>query len=159
MNKIFAVLMMAGLTFGLALQPVSAKDDAFHVESRSYRVYLGIVPVSLLNKNPDLVDQDRQLHGGIAQLPATMQHVMVAVFRKDNNARVLDATVIAKVSRSKIFSRDGNEKPLEKMITSGAVAYANFFDMPERGDYRIDVNIFESHKTGSEKVRFTYVKD
>ena len=122
-------------------------------------MYLGIVPVSLLNKNPDLVDQDRQLHGGIAQLPATMQHVMVAVFRKDNNARVLDATVIAKVSRSKIFSRDGNEKPLEKMITSGAVAYANFFDMPERGDYRIDVNIFESHKTGSEKVRFTYVKD
>lgn len=160
MNKISALLtMMLILMLGFALPPAYATDNAFHMDSKSYRVYLGIVPVSQLTKNPDLIDHDRQIHGGIEKLPASMQHVMVAVYRKDNNARMLDATVIAKVSRGKVFSRGGNEKPLEKMVTSGAVAYANFFDMPERGDYRIEVSIFESHKAGKEKVRFTYMKN
>lgn len=160
MNKLFAVLtVIVSLMLGFALQPAHARDVAFHADSNTYRVYLGVVPASLLNKNPELIDKDRQMHGGVADLPASTQHVMVAVFRKDGNARVLDATVIAKVSRGKIFGRSNSEKPMEKMVTSGAVAYANFFDMPERGDYRIEVNIFETHRAGSEKVRFNYVKN
>lgn len=160
MNRISTLLMTtAMLTFGIAVQPAFAKDNSFHGESRSYRVYLGIVPASLLAKTPSLVDHDKQLHGGAAQQPSTMQHVMVTIFRKDNNARVLNATVVARVGRSKVFGARGVEKPLEKMATSGAVAYANFFDMPERGEHRIEVNIYESQKNGSERVRFAYEKN
>lgn len=160
MNKIPALLMMiAALTLGVGSQPTLARDNSFHGESKSYRAYIGIVPVSMLKKNPDLIDQDKQLHGGISEQPATMQHVMVTVFRKDDNARVLNATVIAKVGRSTIFARRVAEKPLEKMVTSGTVAYANLFDMPEPGEYRIEANIYESQKSGSEIIRFAYEKN
>lgn len=160
MNRISALLMMiATLMLGMASQPAFAKDNAFNVESNNYRVYLGVVPVSLLKKDLSLVDQNKQLHGGLSKQPPTMQHVMVAVFRKDNNARVLNATVTAKVGKNKLIGGSGTEKPLEKMVTSGAVAYANFFDMPESGEYRIDVNIAESKNGGNEKVRFTYKKN
>lgn len=159
MINLSKVLVLASmLILGIVAQPAFAKDNAFHKETKNYLVYLGIVPASLLEKKPSLVDQDKQLHGGISEQSPTTQHVMVTVFRKDNNARVLNATVIAKVGRSKIFGKSGGERPLEKMVTSGAVAYANFFDMPERGEYHIEVNIYESEKSGSENVRFVYDK-
>ncbi len=153
-----ALMLTAMLTLGLAVQPAFAKGDAFHEETKNYLVYLGVVPASLLEKAPSLVDQDKKLHGGLAEQSPTTQHVMVTVFRKDNNTRVLNATVIAKLGRSKLFGTNGGEKPLEKMITSNAVAYGNFFDMPERGEYRIEVNIYEPQKSGSETVRFEYEK-
>lgn len=152
------LLLTVMLTLGFASLPAFAKGNAFHEESKSYLVYLGVVPASLLEKAPSLVDQDKKLHGGVAEQSPSTQHVMVTVFRKDNNARVLNATVIAKLGRSKLFGTKGGEKPLEKMITSNAVAYGNFFDMPERGEYRIEVNIYESQKSGSETVRFEYDK-
>lgn len=153
-----ALLLTVILTLGLAVHPAFAKGNAFHEESKSYLVYLGVVPASLLEKAPSLVDQDKQLHGGVAEQSPSTQHVMVTVFRKDNNARVLNATVIAKVGRSKLLGSKGGEKPLEKMVTSNAVAYGNFFDMPERGEYRIEVNIYETQKSGSESVRFDFEK-
>lgn len=153
-----ALMLSVMLILGLAANPAFAKGNAFHEQSKSYLVYLGVVPASLLEKVPSLVDQDKHLHGGVAEQSASTQHVMVTVFRKDNNARVLNATVIAKVGRSKLLGLKGEEKPLEKMVTSNAVAYGNFFDMPERGEYRIEINIYESQKSGSESVRFEYEK-
>ncbi|MHB1247776.1 MAG: hypothetical protein ACYCZH_15160 [Sulfuriferula sp.] len=159
MNRISAILMMAAtLMLGITIQPALAKDGSYHEESKSYRVYLGVVPASLLEKEPGLVDQDKKLHGGAAEQSSTAQHVMVTVFRQDNNARVLNATVIARVGRGKVFGSGGVEKPLEKMVTSNAVAYANFFDMPEPGKYQIEVNIYDPRRSGSEKVRFVYGK-
>jgi len=153
-----ALMLSVMLIFGLGAHTAFAKGNAFHEQSKSYLVYLGVVPASLLEKAPSLVDQDKHLHGGVAEQSPSTQHVMVTVFRKDNNARVLNATVIAKVGRSKLLGFKGEEKPLEKMVTSNAVAYGNFFDMPERGEYRIEVNIYESQKSGKESVRFEYEK-
>lgn len=64
----------------------------------------------------------------------------------------------ARVGPSKLFGAKGEEKPLEKMVTSDAIAYGNFFNLPKRGEYRIDLDIYESHKSGSETVRFEYEK-
>lgn len=159
MFKLSKVLGLAAmLIFGLAAQPALAKDNPFHAETKNYLVYLGVVPASLLEKEPSLVDQDKKLHGGVAEQSPITQHVMVTIFRKENNARVLNATVIAKLGRSKLFGTKGAEKPLEKMVTSNAVAYGNFFDMPERGEYSIEVNIYEPQKSGSETARFVYEK-
>lgn len=159
MNRIFVLLMtIAMLTLGIAIQPARAGDSAFHEESESYRVYLGIVPASFLKRNPSLVDQDKQLHGGVSEQPPTMQHVMVTVFRKDNNARVLNATVISRVGIKKFFGGTKMEKPLEKMLTSGVVAYGNYFAMPENGEYEIAVRIYEPNKDKNETVTFVYKK-
>lgn len=123
LNLSKALLLPVMLILGFASLPAFATENGFHEASKSYLVYLGVVPANLLEKAPNLVDRDKTLHGGVAeQLPST-QHVIVTVFRKDNNARVLNVTVIAKVGRSKLFGSKGGEKPLEKMVTSNAIAY------------------------------------
>lgn len=159
MRKLSQVLMLtAYLALGTFAQHAVAESNAFHQESKRYLVYLGVVPASLLKKEPERVDRDKQLHGGIAAQTPAAQHVMVTIFRKDGNVRVLDATVIATVRPGKLFTRKAEEKPLEKMITGGAVAYGNFFDMPKSGDYRIDVVIYDAKNSGSESVRFDYTR-
>lgn len=147
---------LATIVLLAALSPTIAADDAFHRETGSYRVYLGVVPASLIKKNPTLVDNDKQLHGSPSVRAQNEQHVMVTIFRKSGGARVLNATAIAEVRPKKLFGGRGAEKPLEKMITSGAVAYGNYFDIPERGKYRIDIRIYEPGKDGNEKVGFVY---
>lgn len=147
---------LATIVFLTALSPTIAADDAFHRETANYRVYLGVVPASLIKKNPTLVDNDKQLHGNPSAQAQNAQHVMVTIFRKAGGARVLNATAIAEVRPKKLFGGRGTEKPLEKMITSGVVAYGNYFDMPERGEYRIDIRIYELGKDGKEEVDFVY---
>jgi len=118
MRKLSQVLMLtAYLALGTFAQHAGAESNAFHQESKRYLVYLGVVPASLLKKEPERVDRDKQLHGGIAAQTPAAQHVMVTIFRKDGNVRVLDATVIATVRPGKLFTRKAEEKPLEKMLT------------------------------------------
>lgn len=155
MNRILPVYL-AILAFVGMSAPVAASDVSYHQESQSYRAYLGVVPVGLLKKSPSLVDHDKQLHGGADQQPATAQHVMVTLFRTSDDSRLLNATVLAEVEPSGLFDGGGVTKPLEKMITSGTVAYGNFFDMPKTGEYAIELKIYEPHVNGYEKVRFKY---
>ncbi len=145
------LLMLAGLSLA---KPVLASDIDTHQDSESYRVYLGVVPASLLKKQPQLVDGDKSLHGGIGKRGS--QHLMVAIFRKSDNSRVKDATVIAEVAPDKLLKRDKQIRPMEKMVTSGAVTYGNFFRIPNSGDYEIKVDIYEPNRSGAESVTFEY---
>ena len=113
-SVIFAVL----LTFFVALAPAWAAEPNWHYESASYHVYLGVVPASLIKNNPTLVDGDKSLHGG-DNAGDSSEHVLVSVFRKSNNERVVNATVIAQVGIKKLLGGAKVEKPLEKMLTSG----------------------------------------
>ena len=83
---------------------------------------------------------------------------MVSIFTKNGNKRLLNATVIAKVKNKKIIGRKNIIKPLEKMLTSGTVTYGNYFEIPKKGKYVIDVDIYQSNKNGSEKASFIYEK-
>ncbi len=147
-NLILAFITLFGVT------SLYAADSSWHEESESYKVYLGLVSSSLIKKQPYLIDRDKTLHGGISKQSSGSKHVMVSVFRKDNNERVLNATVIGEIKHKKLLGGNKIRKPLEKMVTSGAITYGNYFNMTEKGVYKISVEIFESDKNDSEEVVF-----
>ena len=148
--------ILLGMFVMLGVKNSVAADASWHAESKSYRVYMGVVPVALIKKNPYLVDRDKTLHGGVDKKNISAQHIMISIFSKQDNSRILDATAIAEVKVNKLLSSDEVEKPLEKMVTSGTVTYGNYFDMPGTGEYKVEVSIYESNKNGSEKVVFVY---
>ena len=152
-SVIFAILG----TFLGTPAPVLAAEESSHLESANYHVYLGMVPASLIKENPTLVDGDKTLHRDDS-MGDLSQHVLVAVFRKPNNERVLNATVIAQVGIKKLLGGAKAEKPLEKMLTSGVVSYGNYFSMPKPGEYEITVRIYEPNKDQAEVVKFVSKK-
>lgn len=134
----------------------SASDASLHKDSKSYRVYLGVIPASMIKKAPQLVDSDKTLHGGAGNQSAGSQHIMVAIYRSADNQRVTDATVIASVKPDKLLKRKHAVKPLEKMLTSGTVTYGNFFKIDGKGEYEIKVDIYAPNQNGAEQVEFNY---
>lgn len=153
LNVVFAMLLT------LLAAPLTAWADgaSWHQESASYHVYLGVVPAHLIKANPVLVDGDKTLHKG-DNASDSSEHVLVSVFRKPNNERVVNATVIARVGIKKLLRGAKTEKPLEKMLTSGVVTYGNYFSMPKQGEYEILVRIYEPNKDQAEPVTFVYKK-
>ena len=152
-SVIFAILM----TFLGMPAPVLAAEESAHLESANYHVYLGVVPASLIKENPALVDGDKTLHRDDS-MGDSSQHVLVAVFRKPNKERVVNATVIAQVGLKKLLRGAKAEKPLEKMLTSGVVSYGNYFSMPKPGEYEITVRVYEPNKDQAEVVKFVSKK-
>lgn len=161
LKQIGRTVMLALALFGAlsTTARVQAEEQgAWHAESESYRVYQGVVPASLIKSQPVLVDGDRSLHGGAELQAGAAQHVMVAVYRKSDNARVTGATLIAKVGPARLLGGAKQEKPLERMATTGGITYGNYFEMPEPGKYDIEVRIYETHRDGSEEIEFSYVR-
>lgn len=149
--------------FALALALLTASFEAtaaeasWHQESASYHVYLGVVPANFIKDNPVVVDGDKALHKA-DNIGDSSEHVLVTIFRKPNNERVINATVIARVGIKKLLRGTKAEKPLEKMLTSGVVTYGNYFFMPKQGEYEIVVRIYESNTDQPESVTFLYKK-
>ena len=153
LNVVFAMSMV------ILAAPLTAwaADASWHHESASYHVYLGVVPTSLIKANPVLVDGDKTLHKD-NNASDSGEHVLVSVFRKPNNERVVNATVIARVGAKKLLGGTKVEKPLEKMLTSGVITYGNNFSMPQKREYEIAVQINEPNKDQAESVKFAYKK-
>ncbi len=153
MPNYMSSVILAVITL-FAVSNLHATDSSWNAESKSYKVYLGAVSANLLKKKPYLIDRDKALHGGIGKQGSASKHIMVSVFRKGDHERVLDATVIGEIKHKKLIGGAKIRKPLEKMVTSGAITYGNFFNMTEKGVYKISIEIFESDKNGSEEVVF-----
>ena len=153
LNIVFAMLL------AILAAPLTAwaADASWHHESASYHVYLGVVPAGLIKANPVLVDGNKTLHIG-DNTSDSSEHMLVSVFRKPNNERVVNATVIARVGAKKWLGGIKVEKPLEKMLTSGVVTYGNYFSIPKKGKYEIAVRISEPNKDQTESVTFVYNK-
>lgn len=145
-------------TVALAWWPVAAfaaTPPVQEQESASYRVHLGVVPARQIEAQPELVDRDKTLHGGLAREPGT-QHLTVSILDRQRGARVADATVIAAVRHKRWPSRQKVERPLERMRVGGVVSYGNYFPMPEHGEYEVVLRIYSTAGNGPEVVRFTY---
>jgi len=133
-----------------------AENTDLHALSESYQVYLGIVPGTRITKEPYLVDRDKSLHGGIDSLSSNDYHVMVAIFDKEENRRIKDATVIAKIDKKGFMSNENITMPMEKMVTSGTVSYGNFFNMKSDSTYTMTIEIYRPRSNGYEEVEFTF---
>ncbi len=158
-----AIGLLGALGFAAVLQPLMAQSapsaeasNPWHAESESYRAYLGVVPASLIRRKPVLVDGNKDLHGGADRQGGAGQHVMVALYRKTDNTRVTTATVIADVAPKKLLGGEKQEKPLERMATTGGITYGNYFEMPGTGPYEVELTIYEPHRSGSEELTFVY---
>ncbi len=128
----------------------------FEATTLNVRVHLGVVSAATLRQAPELIDQEKRLHGGAMQQP-DMQHVLVSVFSTKSGQRVVDATVIAAV-RPEGRRTVPIERPLERMRTAGTISYGNFFEMPRASKYEITVHIYLPQGNRVETVRFDYTK-
>lgn len=133
-----------------------AADSNWHTETKSYRVYLGVIPASMIKKDLTLVDKDKSLHGGTDNITSSTQHIMVSIFSKNGNKRIINATAIAKIKNKKLIGGNKITKPLERMDTSGSVTYGNYFTLTKKGDYVINVDIYQSDLSGNEKATFLF---
>ncbi len=154
----FKKILLGSLLLAGFLNPALASDVNWHAESKSYEAYLGVVPVLMLKKQPYLIDRDIQLHGGLDKQDPAAQHIMVSLFRKSDNQRVLNATLIARVKAKKLIGGTMIVKPLEKMLTGGVVTYGNYFSLPDKGEYVIEVEVYEPNKNGNEQIKFMFKK-
>lgn len=155
---IYTLILSVPLVF-TSFSTANATDSNWHADTNSYRVYLGVVPASIIKKNLTLIDKDKSLHGGTNNTTNATQHIMVSIFSKKDNKRILKATAIARIKNKKIFGSKKIIKPLEKMNTSGAITYGNYFKLSKKGTYKIDVDVYQSDKNGSEKASFIFKRN
>lgn len=152
------LVAIIGLLFLMGITSAWSSDTGGHKQTKHYNIYLGVVPAAYIKKNPVVIDGAKDLHGGVDNSDGLSVHVMVAVFNKSDNSRVLNATIIAEIRRKKLMGSRKVEKPLEKMLTSGTVTYGNYFDMLRGPGYRIRLKIYEPNKSFSERVDFVYTR-
>lgn len=159
LKKIIYTLILSVPFVFTSISSANATDSNWHSDTKSYRVYLGVVPASMIKKNPTLIDKQKSLHGGTKNTTNASQHIMVSIFSKKDNKRILKATAIANIKNKKLFGSKKIAKPLEKMITSGSITYGNYFKLSKKGTYVIDVDIYQSNKNGSEKASFIFKRN
>jgi hypothetical protein len=103
-----------------------------HAVVDGIRIYLGVVPVTAMSP------AERTMHGGAPQAPG-QYHVTVALYDDATGKRIADATVRARVTSAIGASA---QKDLELMAGQDAMTYGNYFAMPERGDYKVTLDIY-----------------
>jgi hypothetical protein len=132
------------------LSPDVFAGDAGQIRTASgLTIYLGTIPAEIIRGHPK-THPEAQAHGGPPR-GAHARHLMVAIFDAGSGARVENAKVYARVSA---LGLAGARKALEPMRIADTVTYGNYFDLPDKGRYRIDVEIEWSH--GTAKVDFVY---
>lgn len=154
MKNLYFIIALISTT--LFATPVFASDTNWHQKTESYSLYLGIVPASKIKKNPVLIDNDKKMHGDIGASDGALQHIMIALYDTQSNKRITNATIIAKLSKKKVFNKNVIYRPLEKMNTSGVTTYGNFFPMKEKGVYQIELDVYTSDGSTVETTSFQY---
>ena len=112
-------------------------------------VYIGIVPAEIVRGHPG-AHPEAQAHGGPPQ-GAHEYHLIVAIFDAATGTRVENAKVGARVSS---LGLAGSRKVLEPMKIADTVTYGNYFDLPGRGAYTVEVEI--ERQQGTVRAKFDY---
>lgn len=140
------------LALSLASVPMSglAADQGQSKTAEGLAVYLGVMPAEIVKGHPRQ-HPEAQAHGG----PPSGEHAyhfVVAVFDVASGARIEDAKVTARVSS---LGLTGPQRSLDPMKIADTVTYGNYFNLPGRGPYRVEVQIGRPRVTA--KVTFDYV--
>jgi hypothetical protein len=146
-----AWLVRSIATVALMLAPfvALAMDTGQTKMADGLTVYVGALPAAMLARHAP-AHPERQAHGGPPS-GAHIYHIVIALFDAASGARVEDATVTARVAS---LGLAGTQKPLEPMRIADTITYGNYFNLPTKGPYRIDVEIARGTRTI--KVAFDY---
>jgi hypothetical protein len=116
-------------------------------------VYFGIVSAESLRREQKPAGAESKMHGGIPS-GSDYYHVAVSLFDSTTHAPIADAEVDAKVGSP---LRGGTErKPLELMVLDHTVSYGNYFRMPGKQPYVIDVVIRTAGAARPLETRFDF---
>ena len=153
-NKLSLIwIVVYSLASVLIFSSAQAASYVWTKETSNYRIYMGIVPAELVQHKPRLLDEDKRLHNVRPGEKKGMSHMVVWVYHKPGNARVLDATLIAEVGP---VSGEKTIKPLEKMKLGLGVSYGNFFKVHQKIEHTVNLKIFNLNSDGFEEVVFTH---
>jgi hypothetical protein len=137
------------LSLALAWVPsaASALDEGQMKITEGLTVYLGVIPAEIVrgHRQPH---PEAEMHGGPPR-GEHESHVVVAVFDNASGDRIADAKITARVSQLGLV---GPEKPLEPMKIAGTVTFGNYFNLPDKGRYTIDLKI--ERPAGTVRVKF-----
>lgn len=142
---VIAILTLAGVP-----TPVSAEDHEHSKTVSGLTAYLGMIPAQVI-KGHSWQHPEVQAHGG-PRRGEHVYHLVIAIFDTASGARVEDAKVTARVSSLGLV---GPTRALEPMKIADTVTYGDYFNLPGRGRYRIDVAVDRSQGT----VRFEFAYD
>jgi len=145
--------LLGTLLIALALSCIS--PGAFALDTGQTKtvgglvVYLGAIPAEIVKGHPSSHPEIR-MHGGPPR-GRHEYHLVVAIFDGASGARVEDAKLSARVSAIGLV---GSTKALEPMQIAGTTTFGNYFDLPDKGLYTI--NLVIERPRGTVRVNFVY---
>jgi len=146
----FFAIVVAGL-IGLSTAICLAQDSGNHGPVGNIEVFYGVIPSRVILGHP--VDHaERKMHGGVP-VGADQYHLIVSLFDRKTQERIVDADVSARISAGGLREQ---RKTLEPMEFAGAQTFGNYFQMPEPGPYRIEVDIRRHRAAKAVTTRFEY---
>lgn len=125
-----------------------AADADHHRTADGLEIYIGIVPAEIVRKYPES-SPERKMHGGKPKRGDV--HVMVSLFDAASGQRIGDANVFARVAAQ---GAAGAEKPLEAMTIAGAASYGNYFGIPGKGPFAVELTITRPNVPKRARARF-----
>jgi hypothetical protein len=144
-------LRRAVLALALAWIPVAALaiDTGQTKTVDGLTIYIGAIPAEIVKGHPES-HTETAMHDGAPSGPHEY-HLVVALFDAKTGTRISDATMFARVSSLGLV---GPRKALEPMKIEDTITYGNYFNLPDRGLYTIDLEI--KRPTGRISVSFSY---
>lgn len=139
------------LSLALAWLPsaASALDTGQSKTVDGLTVYIGAMPAEIVKGHPES-HPEASAHGGP---PSGVHeyHFVVAIFDSVSGARISNAKVSARVSGLGLV---GPKKTLEPMKIEDTVTYGDYFNLPDKGLYTIDMEI--ERPAGTVRMEFVY---
>lgn len=151
-GSIFTTLLLFGC---MQLAVASGSTYIWKQDTDSYRVYMEIVPAEMVRKQPQLWDSDKKIHQMDVNVAADgLSHVLVWVYRKSDNTKLRDVTLIAEME-----SENGRkiEKPLEKMIRLPGVVFGNIFPVHGVDKHTLRLKVYSPNSETYESAVFEHV--
>lgn len=148
--RLARVLLITAL--GALPAPSVAKDDPSTSRVvQGVAIYFGVIPAQIVQGHSQ-DHPERTMHGGVPAR-AHRDHLVVALFDNASGKRIEDAEVSARVME---IGLAGQQRKLEPMIIAGTVTYGNYFDMPGRGSYHVQIQVRRPGAPGVIETQFDH---
>lgn len=157
MNRYLQTALLAVLFPAVALLPnlSLASHTGTHQVIDGVSIYIGMMSVEEIGTQQNARNPEAQMHGGVAY-GAHRDHLVVALFDSRTGKRITDARVSGTVRE---LGRAGKTKNLEAMTIADTVTWGNYFDLPNRGVYRVVLQVLRPTASQAIEAKFIHRHD